>query len=326
MGRLIVTEYVSLDGVIEAPGGGEDFAHGGWSFAVERGPELEELKYRETFDAEAMLLGRVTYELFAASWPSIPGEFADRFNAMPKFVVSSTLERADWGDTRIITGDLAAEVAGLKREVAGDIVVHGSARLVQGLLAAEVVDELRLVVFPVVLGSGLRLFGPADDVTMFRLEEARTVGEGILIAVYAPSYDFTVERRMAAPLAEVWRAWTEPDEYAAWFSAVPGTTELDVRPGGSWRLELAGSDGGPPEVLEGTYIDVVAEQELVMSTTFAGGATVMDIRFVAVDDGATLVEISQRCRSTDERDGARQGSLMLLQWCADHVEDDAPGG
>src|SRR5262245_40583276 len=159
MGRIVVTEFVSLDGVMEDPGGSESFRHGGWTFEIERGAEGDEFKLDETMASDALLLGRATYEGFAAAWPSREGEFADKFNTMPKYVVSSTLENPEWANTTVLKGDVAEETARLKGEVDGDIVVHGSARLAQTLLEQDLVDELRLMVFPVVLGDGKRLFG-----------------------------------------------------------------------------------------------------------------------------------------------------------------------
>src|SRR5947208_7986225 len=126
MGRIVVTEFISLDGVIEAPGGGEDYEHGGWSFEIDRGDEGDKFKLDETLDSEALLLGRVTYEGFAAAWPSRDDEFADKFNGMPKYVVSSTLEDPEWNNTSVLKGDVVEEVSKLKQGVDGDIVVHGS--------------------------------------------------------------------------------------------------------------------------------------------------------------------------------------------------------
>src|SRR5215216_7097933 len=151
MGRIVVTEFVSLDGVMEDPGGAESFRHSGWSFEVDRGDEGNEFKLDETMSSTALLLGRVTYEGFAAAWPSREGEFAEKFNTMPKFVVSSTLERPEWSNSTVLKGDVAEEVAKLRQEQDGDIVVHGSAQLVQALIEQDLVDELRLMVFPVVL-------------------------------------------------------------------------------------------------------------------------------------------------------------------------------
>jgi dihydrofolate reductase len=187
VGRIVVTEFVSLDGVMEAPGGGEDFRHGGWTFEINRGDEGEEFKLDETRSSAALLLGRVTYEGFAKAWPSREGEFADKFNTMPKYVVSSTLENPEWKNSTVLKGDVAEEVAKLKQKQEGDIVVHGSAQLVQTLLEHDLVDELRLMVFPVVLGSGKRLFGETRDKKSFRLADANVVGDGVAILTYQPA-------------------------------------------------------------------------------------------------------------------------------------------
>jgi dihydrofolate reductase len=189
MGRIVVTEFISLDGVVEDPGGSEDFKYGGWSFAFDRGDEGNKFKLDETMDADALLLGRVTYEGFAAAWPSREGEFADKFNAMPKYVVSSTLQNPEWNNSTVLKGDVAEEVAKLREEQDGDIVVHGSARLVQTLVENDLVDELRLMVFPVVLGAGKRLFGETGDKKTLRLTDSKTVGEGVAILVYQQAGD-----------------------------------------------------------------------------------------------------------------------------------------
>ena len=186
MGRIVVTEFVSLDGVMEAPGGGEGYKHAGWTFKINRGEEGDKFKLDETLGTEALLLGRVTYEGFAAAWPSVKGEFGDKFNSMPKYVVSSTLEEPGWNNSTVLKGDLAESVAQLKRDQEGDIVVHGSARLVQGLLEHDLVDELHLMLFPLVLGAGLRLFGETSDKKTLRLVSSKVVGDGVLILVYAP--------------------------------------------------------------------------------------------------------------------------------------------
>jgi len=180
----VVTEFVSLDGVMEDPGGDGNFKHKGWTFKFNRGEAGDKFKVDETRDSEALLLGRVTYEGFAAAWPSRDGEFADRFNSMPKYVVSSTLEKADWNNSTVLKGDVLQEVSKLKHRLDGNIVVHGSAQLVQTLLANDLVDELRLMVFPVVLGSGKRLFGATSDSKRMQLVESKTVGDGIAILIY----------------------------------------------------------------------------------------------------------------------------------------------
>jgi dihydrofolate reductase len=186
MARIVVTEFVSLDGVMEDPGGSEDFKYGGWTFEIERGEEGDRFKLDEALDADALLLGRKTYEGFAAAWPSREGEFADKFNNMPKYVVSSTLKDPDWTNSTVLDGDLAEEVSKLRQEVDGDVVVHGSAQLVQALVELGLVDELRLMVFPVVLGAGKRLFGETSDKRRLRLADSRTVGDGVAILTYEP--------------------------------------------------------------------------------------------------------------------------------------------
>ena len=184
MARIVVTEFVSLDGVMEDPGGAEDFQHGGWSFEISRGDEGEKFKLDETMASDALLLGRVTYEGFAKAWPSREGEFADKFNSMPKYVVSSTLKDPAWTNTTVLEGELTDEVAKLREKHSGDIVVHGGAQLVQDLLENDLVDELRLMVFPLVLGSGKRLFGETSDKKRLRLRESKVVGDGVAILVY----------------------------------------------------------------------------------------------------------------------------------------------
>jgi dihydrofolate reductase len=187
MGRIVVTEFVSLDGVMEDPGGAEDFKYGGWTFEINRGEEGDKFKLDETLASEALLLGRVTYEGFAAAWPSREGDFADKFNTMPKYVVSSTLDEPEWSNSTVLKGDVAEEVAKLRQEQDGDIVVHGSARLVQTLVEHDLVDELRLMVFPVVLGSGKRLFGETSDKKALRLVDSKVVGDGVAILIYEPA-------------------------------------------------------------------------------------------------------------------------------------------
>jgi dihydrofolate reductase len=189
MGRVVVTEFVSLDGVLEDPGGSESFKYGGWSFEFERGPDGNQFKLDETMESDALLLGRTTYEGFADAWPSRDGEFADKFNSMPKYVVSSTLTDPEWTNSTVLKGDLADEVTKLKQQHDRDIVVHGSAQLVQSLLEHDLVDELRLMVYPVVLGSGKRLFGETSDKKPLRLVESKSVGDGVMIVVYQPARD-----------------------------------------------------------------------------------------------------------------------------------------
>jgi dihydrofolate reductase len=184
MGRIVITEFVSLDGVMEAPGGGEGFKYDGWSFEIDRGDEGNTFKLEETMASDALLLGRKTYEGFAAAWPSRDGEFADKFNTMPKYVVSSTLADPEWTNTTVLAGDLSENVARLKESHEGDLVVHGSASLVQALVENDLVDALHLMVFPVVLGDGKRLFGPTSDKKRLRLADSKAVGDGVLILTY----------------------------------------------------------------------------------------------------------------------------------------------
>jgi dihydrofolate reductase len=184
VGKIVVTEFVSLDGVMEDPGGAESFRHGGWSFEFERGEGGNAFKLDETMSSDALLLGRSTYEGFAEAWPSREGEFADKFNTMPKYVVSSTLRDPEWTNTTVVEGDLGEVVARLKEEHERDIVVHGSATLVQALIEKALVDELRLMVFPVVLGTGKRAFGETSDKRRLELVDTKVVGDGVVILVY----------------------------------------------------------------------------------------------------------------------------------------------
>ena len=184
MARIVVTEFVSLDGVMEDPGGAEDFKHGGWSFEFSRGDDGDQFKLDETMQSEALLLGRKTYEGFADAWPQRDGEFADKFNTMPKYVVSSTLRDPEWTNTTVLDGDLAAAVGRVRDAHDGMVVVHGSAQLAQSLLAEDLVDELRLMVFPVVLGTGKRLWGETDDKKALTLTDSKIVGDGVAILVY----------------------------------------------------------------------------------------------------------------------------------------------
>jgi dihydrofolate reductase len=189
MGRIVVTEFMSLDGVVEDPGGAESYEHGGWSFEFSRGDEGDKFKLDETLETEALLLGRVTYEGFADAWPKREGEFADKFNNMPKYVVSTTLKDPEWTNSTVIDGDVPQEVARLREEIDGDIVVHGSATLARTLIDSDLVDELRLMVFPVVLGAGKRLFGETADKKPLRLADSKVVGDGVAILIYEPAAD-----------------------------------------------------------------------------------------------------------------------------------------
>jgi dihydrofolate reductase len=191
MGRIVVSEFVSLDGVMEDPGGAEGTRNAGWTFRFGRGPEGDRFKLDEVLDAEALLLGRVTYEGFAKAWPTMddPVGFAAKMNAMPKYVVSNTLSEAEatWRNSTVLRGDAAAGVRELKTRVAGDLLVAGSASLVHTLVEHRLVDEYRLMVFPIVLGSGKRLFGEVSDAPVLVLDEVTTVGEGIVILTYHPA-------------------------------------------------------------------------------------------------------------------------------------------
>jgi dihydrofolate reductase len=195
VGRIVVTEFVSLDGVVEGPGGGESFKHVGWSFEISRGDEGDNFKLDETLSSDALLLGRVTYEGFAAAWPSRDGEFADKLNSMPKYVVSSTLKDPEWNNSTVLEGDVATAVAKLKQEQDGEIVVHGSPQLVQTLVEHDLVDEYRLMMYPVLLGSGKKLFGGTTDKKSLRLVSSQLVGDGVTILVYQPSGEPTESDR-----------------------------------------------------------------------------------------------------------------------------------
>lgn len=184
MGRIVVTEFVSLDGVIEDPGGAEDFKHGGWSFEFSRGEEGDKFKLEETLGSEALLLGRVTYDGFADAWPTRDDPFADKFNSMPKYVVGSGADPARWSNTTVLEGDPVEATKRLRNEHSGDIVVHGSAQLAQTLLEHDLVDEMHLMVFPVLLGSGKRLFRETNDKKSLRLVDSKIVGDGIAILTY----------------------------------------------------------------------------------------------------------------------------------------------
>ena len=203
MGRIVVSEFVSLDGVMEDPGGADGTRHGAWTFRFDRGPEGDGVKLNELLDAEAQLLGRVTYQGFAAAWPSMedPVGFADKMNAMPKYVVSSTLrdDEATWHDTTVLRGDPVTELTHLRDTISGNILVAGSASLVQLLVAHGLVDVLRLMVFPIVLGSGKRLFGEVTEAPMFRLDDVQTVGsDGVVVLTYHSVAAATDEGRGAA--------------------------------------------------------------------------------------------------------------------------------
>jgi dihydrofolate reductase len=182
--KIIVSDNVSLDGVIQDPAGDEGFRHGGWVGLIRDNPELNQLALDEALGAEALLVGRRTYEWLAARWPSRSGELADRLNSMPKHVVTSTLEHPDWNNSTVLNGDVLSEVSRLKQELDGDVVVPASFQLVHALMEHDLVDELRLKVFPVVLGAGDRLFRETTDKKPMRLVAARTLGDGIAFLTY----------------------------------------------------------------------------------------------------------------------------------------------
>jgi dihydrofolate reductase len=185
MGKLVVTEFVSLDGVFEDPGGSESYEHGGWTFEYDRGEDGNKFKLDELMEAEVQLLGRVTYEGFAAAWPSREGPFADKLNNDPKVVVSTTLKDPEWENTTVISDDVVAAISKLKDETGGDILVAGSGTLVATLLEANLVDELRLMVFPTILGRGRRVFPDGIDRLKLTLVESRTVGpDGVQVQIY----------------------------------------------------------------------------------------------------------------------------------------------
>jgi dihydrofolate reductase len=182
--RIVVTEFVSLDGVMEAPGG-EDFKYPGWSFEFDRGDDGNNFKLEETRQADALLIGRRTYESFAGAWPNREGEFADKFNSMPKFVVSTTLGDPEWNNTTVLdSGDATAQVRELKEQFDGELQVPGSHRLVQELIESDLVDQINLMVFPVILGTGKKVFDEKPERRNLRLKESKVVGDGVVVLVY----------------------------------------------------------------------------------------------------------------------------------------------
>ena len=184
MGKLVVTEFLTLDGVFQDPSGAGEFDRGGWAFQFERG-DGDAFKFDELKASDAQLLGRVTYEGFAKAWPTMEGtgEFGEKMNAMPKFVVSTTLQNPEWNNTTVINGDLAEEVGKLKQQFAGDILVAGSGKLVSSLFAHDLVDELHLMVFPIVLGDGKRLFPNAEATRSLKLVETKQTGSVAILTL-----------------------------------------------------------------------------------------------------------------------------------------------
>jgi dihydrofolate reductase len=184
MATIVISENVSLDGVIQDPAGDEGFRVGGWVGLIKDSPQLNKLALDEALDAEALLLGRRSYEWFAARWPSRSGALADRLNSLPKYVVSSTLEDPAWNNSTVLKGDPLAEVSKLKKELNGEILVPASFKLLHALMEHDLVDKLRLKIFPVVLGAGERLFGETSDKKPLRLVDARTLGDGVAVLTY----------------------------------------------------------------------------------------------------------------------------------------------
>ena len=184
MGKIVVSENVSLDGVVQDPAGDEGFSRGGWVGLIAAREYVAKVALDEAVGAEAFLLGRRSYEWLAARWPSRNGDLADRLNSLPKYVVSSTLEGPDWNNSTVLKGDAVDEVSKLKQELNGEIVVAGSFQLLRTLIEHDLVDELRLKIFPVLLGAGERLFGETSDKKPMRLVDNQTLGEGIAYLTY----------------------------------------------------------------------------------------------------------------------------------------------
>ena len=181
MGKLVVSQFMTLDGVVEDPGGAEEFDRGGWAFKFERGAEGDKFKLDEVMASGALLLGRITFEGFARAWPSREGSFADKFNGMPKYVASKTLKDPEWNNSTVIDGDVAGAVSELKHELQGDILVNGSVQLVRTLVAEGLVDEYRLMVFPILLGAGKRLFGDTSAAASVRLVDSKPAGDTVIL-------------------------------------------------------------------------------------------------------------------------------------------------
>jgi dihydrofolate reductase len=177
MGRIVVTEFIAVDGVVEAPSGTESFERVGWTDDFSRGSEGDQFKWDETMASDALLLGRGTYDGFAAAWPHVEGEFADKFNSMPKYVISQTLENPEWNNTTVLRGDVVDEVTKLKQRYERDIVVHGSPQLTQTLIEHDLVDELRLMVYPVIVGAGKRLFAETSQKKKLQLVDTKTFND-----------------------------------------------------------------------------------------------------------------------------------------------------
>jgi dihydrofolate reductase len=193
MGKLVVSQFITMDGVAEAPGN-EDFERGGWSSKFSFGAEGAKFKYDEAMTSGALLLGRVTYEGFSKAWPSRTGEFADKYNGMPKYVVSTTLKEPEWNNTTVIAGDVVQAVSKLKRDVSGDVLVNGSIRLVHSLIEHDLVDEYRLMIFPVILGAGKRLFEKTSAPVDFKLTDTRRAGDTAVLT-FVPERNGSATKR-----------------------------------------------------------------------------------------------------------------------------------
>jgi dihydrofolate reductase len=189
MGKIVKSNFVSLDGVVQDPAGNEGFRLGGWVGPLKDRQDLSKLALDEALDAEALLLGRRSYEFLAALWPARSGELADRLNTLPKYVVSSTLADPDWNNSTVLKGDVVNEISKLKQELNGEIVVPASFQLLHTLIEHDLVDELRLIIIPVVLGAGERLFGETSDMKPMRLVDTRTIDDGVALLTYEPVRD-----------------------------------------------------------------------------------------------------------------------------------------
>lgn len=188
MRKVIVSEFLTLDGVMEDPGGAEGFEHGGWSFQFWH-EEIAKFKFDELFASDALLLGRVTYQGFAAAWPSMTDEegFANRMNSLPKFVVSTTLQEVGWNNSSLIKANIVEEISKLKQQSGQNILISGSGKLVQTLMQHNLIDEYRLLVYPVVLGSGKRLFKEGSNKTILKLAATKTFSSGVVALSYQPA-------------------------------------------------------------------------------------------------------------------------------------------
>jgi len=212
VGNVVVSQFITLDGVFQDPGGIGELDRGGWSFKGDRGPEGMEFKLQEIRAAGALLLGRVTYQGFAQAWPSMPRDetgYADKMNSMPKFVVSTTLEHADWNNSTILRGDIEEEVRAIKQQIDGDILINGSGQLVEALLKHDLIDEFRLMICPIVLGTGKRLFPDAGHQISLRLVDTIKSGDS-LILTYQPSRSSAEDSTSESEEPQIDQAETTP--------------------------------------------------------------------------------------------------------------------